>query len=173
MIRIRPARPMDSAAIAQVQVETWRDTYAGLLPDHVLLRMSEPRECLMWQRVLASADTVLVAEESGGAVVGFASGGPNRQRSLDFAGEVYTLYVHPDRQGQGLGRRLLHRQFGALKRAGHGSAMVWVLDANPARYFYEAMGGARVAERDEPLWGTVLHEAAYGWRSLPVPRGLQ
>ncbi|MGE4220484.1 MAG: N-acetyltransferase family protein [Alphaproteobacteria bacterium] len=173
MIRIRPAGPMDAGAIAHVQVETWRDTYAGILPDHVLLRMSEPRECAMWRRVLASPDIVLVAEEDSDGVIGFASAGPNRQRSLAYSGEVYTLYVLPGRQGQGLGRRLLHRQFGALKRAGHGSAVLWVLDANPARYFYEAMGGTRVAERDEPLWGTVLHEAAYGWAALPVPRGLQ
>ena len=172
MIRIRPARAEDAEDIAHVHVETWRDTYAGILPDHVLLRMSEARERAMWMRVLDGHDSVLVAEMEG-EVVGFASGGANRVPALDFAGEVYTLYVHPDYQGRGYGRRLLHRQFGALKRAGHGSALIWVLDANPARYFYEAMGGARVAERDEPVWGTVLHEAAYGWRALPVPRGLQ
>jgi hypothetical protein len=46
-----------------------------------------------------------------------------------------------------------------------------VLADNPARFFYEAMGGRRIRERDERLWGVDLHEAAYGWRDLEtIPR---
>ena len=40
MIRIRAAKRGDTKAIGRIQVETWRDAYAGLLPDKVLLRMS-------------------------------------------------------------------------------------------------------------------------------------
>jgi hypothetical protein len=44
--------------------------------------------------------------------------------------------------------------------------MVWVLAANPARFFYEAMGGARAGERLEEFAGTQLEELAYGWPDL-------
>jgi hypothetical protein len=33
---IRPARPADAPALAAVHVATWRDAYAGLLPDEFL-----------------------------------------------------------------------------------------------------------------------------------------
>src|SRR3546814_2185047 len=71
-----------------------------------------------------------------------------------------SLYVQPDHQGQGIGRRLLNGLFQALRKQRYDSATIWVLDANPSRYFYEAMGGRPVAERDEALWGVVMHEAA-------------
>ena len=99
-------------------------------------------------------------------VVGFASCGPAVSGPAGFAGEVYTLYVLPDWQERGVGRALLGACFAALRSAGLGSALIWVLADNPSRFFYEAMGGTRVGERDETLWGVVLHEAAYGWPDL-------
>jgi len=33
MLRIRAATPDDAAAIARVQVETWRAAYVGIVPD--------------------------------------------------------------------------------------------------------------------------------------------
>src|SRR3546814_18880099 len=101
--------------------------------------------------------------------VAFGSCGVTRRPELPFSGEVYTLYVQPDHQGQGIGRRLLNGLFQALRKQRYDSAIIWVLDANPSRYFYEAMGGRPVAERDEALWGVVMHEAAYGWDRLPAP----
>jgi len=57
----------------------------------------------------------------------------------------------------------------ALRGTGYESAMLWVLAGNPSRFFYEAMGGKRVAERNERLWGVVMPELAYEWRPLPRP----
>jgi len=39
---IRAATPTDAAGIAAVHVQSWRDTYAGLLPDEFLARMTSP-----------------------------------------------------------------------------------------------------------------------------------
>jgi hypothetical protein len=46
------------------------------------------------------------------------------------------------------------------------SAVIWVLAANPSRFFYETMGGKRVGEREEDMWGVKLREIAYGWLDL-------
>ena len=46
------------------------------------------------------------------------------------------------------------------------TAVIWVLADNPARFFYERMGGKRAGERDERLWGALLHEIGYGWSEL-------
>jgi ribosomal protein S18 acetylase RimI-like enzyme len=169
VIRIRAAKRGDTKAIGRIQVDTWRDAYAGLLPDKVLLRMSAEIEGGRWIRVIERKEAVVVAEDSKAGVVGFGSCGPSRLGALPFEGEVYTLYVAPGFQGKGIGRRLLRSLFVELELAGMRSALIWVLKANQSRFFYEAMGGRHVADRDERLWGSVVKESAYGWNELAVP----
>ncbi len=165
---IRPARPGDAQAISRVYVETWRSTYAGILPDRVLVGLSQSRQALIWSRAIAKrgrAEFVAVAQDPAGGVIGFASSGAAAGGPPGW-GEVYTLYVLPDHQGQGVGRGLLSALFGEFVAHGIGSALIWVLAANPFRFFYEAMGGRRIAEREERLWGTRVREVAYGWPDL-------
>jgi ribosomal protein S18 acetylase RimI-like enzyme len=169
MIELRPATPADSRAIARIHVETWRTTYAGMLPDKTLINMNIDAKAAAWRRALSAQDatgSVLIAEGEGTGPIGFASSGRNRMPVLPFAGEVQTLYVQPDWQNQGVGRRLLQGCFAALRFRGFPSAVVWVLADNPARFFYERMGGKRAGERDEQLWGIIVHEIAYGWSEI-------
>jgi len=174
MVTIRRARLGDAAAIARVEIETWRETYAGVLPDKALLGMSERRKTATWRAAIAGSKSgarVLVAECSGEGVVGFGSCGPARPSSLRHDGEVFTLYLLPDFQGRGVGRALLGALFASLAGAGMHSALIWVLDVNPSRFFYQAMGGAPVARRNEHLWGTAVRAMAYGWDDLAaLPR---
>jgi len=169
-VGLRPARPADAPAIAGIHVETWRAAYAGIVPDAYLVAMTESKQALQWNQAIRSAvapEVVLVAESSdlpGGRIVGFGSCG--RARKRPGAGEVFTLYVAPDWQGQGIGRRLLHGLLAKLKAGGLNEAQVWVLSDNPARFFYEAMGARRAAERQERFAGVRLEEAAYAWGDL-------
>lgn len=175
-LRIRGARRGDAAAIARVHVDAWRAAYAGTVPDEYLIGMTEQAQAKAWRRLLAARrrqETVLVAEVPGGveeagaaAIVGFGSCGPQRMRALLYSGEVYTLYVAPDWQGEGIGRRLLAALFRRLYENGVPDAVIWVLAANPARFFYEAMGGQRVAERQDSFAGAMLEETAYAWPDL-------
>ena len=164
--RIRRARRSDAAAIGRVHVETWQSAYAGLLPDSLLVSMSDVRQSAWWSRALADpvqAPGIFVADDDERGVVGFTSGGPARDtpERLDGAevrvGEVYTLYVEPDFQDQGLGRGLLDALFGKL------------LADNPTRFFYEALGGEPVGERTDTLGGEDVEEVAYAWRDLEAP----
>ena len=165
--RTRAAQPGDAGAIARVHVETWRDTYAGILPERRLVGMSVRSQEVMWSKALERrAEAVLVAENDPGAVVGFGTCGRSQGAGLPFAGEVFMLYVLPDHQGGGVGRELLTGLFRRLIRRGAGSALVWVLAANPSRYFYRALGGGLIAERAESFWGAQVRECAYGWPDL-------
>lgn len=169
MAIIREARAADADAIAAVHVETWHNTYAGIIPDRVLLGLSARREAGYWQHALrrpAGRFLVMAAENAAGAVVGYASGGSTRSGELPYDGEVYTLYVLPDYQGCGIGRQLLSALFARMVAAGFGSAVIWVLAENPSRFFYQAMGGTWVAVRDERFCGVMLSEMAYGWSNL-------
>lgn len=186
MLRIREARRNDAAGMARVHVESWRSAYPGLIPDSVLVSMSPQRHELQWAYALdnprdrhATLVAALDMIAGGGAaardgcgdhVLGFGSCGPVRNASLHQEGEVYTLYVQPEHQDIGIGQALLHGLFDRLLALGMDSAMVWVLADNPSRFFYEAMGGRPVAQRDVNLWGAVLGETAYAWTDLRAAR---
>jgi ribosomal protein S18 acetylase RimI-like enzyme len=182
MIRIRRASRRDATAIARVHVETWQSAYAGLLPDSMLAGMSDVRQAAWWTRLLADpgeARGVFVADDQDMGVVGFGSCGLVRDKpeGLDLAaggrairvGEVYTLYVEPDFQNMGLGRRLLDALFRQLRADGCDTAVLWMLASNPTRFFYEGMGGERVGDRIDTMAGTDVEEIAFAWRSLTVP----
>jgi ribosomal protein S18 acetylase RimI-like enzyme len=164
---IRPARLADAETIARIEIETWRTTYAGMLPDRVLLGMSERRQTASWASFLRHRpDDVRIAQTVKGSVTGFGNCGAQRDSAIDFAGEIYTLYVLPDQQGNGAGRTLLLALFSRLVAMGYGSALAWVVRANPARYFYERLGGKQVMFRPIPVGGQPVDAVAYGWRDL-------
>ncbi|MGH6932304.1 MAG: GNAT family N-acetyltransferase [Dongiaceae bacterium] len=167
-VTIRRARFGDARGIASVHVETWRTAYAGMLPDRVIVQMSVDEKAAAWRRMIEQqngAEAVLVAAH-GERVIGFANCSHAGPDMADYDGEIHMLYVTPDWQDRGIGRALLRGCFQALFDAGIDGAFLWVLADNPARFFYEAMGGQRIGERDERLWGVVMHESAYGWRHL-------
>ncbi len=171
-VSLRPAGLVDAGAIARVHVTTWRAAYAGVVPQAYLVAMSEIGQMRFWRRLLGrpqAEETILVAEveaAGGPQVVGFGSCGPSRPYGLPFRGEVFTLYVADDWQGRGIGRALLRALFDDLVARGHRDAVIWVLSANPARFFYEAVGGSAVAERREAFAGALLNETGYAWPDL-------
>jgi ribosomal protein S18 acetylase RimI-like enzyme len=173
-LSIRRALIGDARGIARVHVETWRSAYAGILPDRVMVQMSVDDKAAAWRRLIARqgrSEAIHVAIGADRMLVGFASCGPAGPGMGDYAGEIYTLYVLPDWQERGIGRALLCACFDSLAAADIDSAFLWVLADNPSRFFYEAMGGRRIGERDENLWGVSVHEIAYGWPRLsPPPR---
>ncbi|MGC2198699.1 MAG: GNAT family N-acetyltransferase [Stellaceae bacterium] len=166
-VTIRPARPSDARGIARLDVETWRTTYAGVLSSDYLVGLSERRREAGWRRViLHEPRDVRVAVDRSGAILGFGSCGPNRGDRF-FAGEVFTLYVAPDHQNQGIGRRLLIALFRRLVVTARHSAMLWVLSDNPSRFFYERLGARQVSRKALAVGGISVEAIAYGWRNLP------
>src|ERR1700730_1758773 len=166
-IAIRPARPEDARGIAKLDVETWRATYAGMVSAPLVVGLSARRRELGWHNVILREPRDLrVAVGQGDAILGFGSCGPNR-RDRRFAGEVFTLYVAPDWQNQGIGRRLLIALFRRLVATGRSSAIVWVLRDNPSRFFYERLGGRQVTYKTLAFAGSAVEAVAYGWGDLP------
>jgi GNAT superfamily N-acetyltransferase len=112
---------------------------------------------------------VFLAEDENGHVVGFASGGPNRDTALPYDAELFAIYVLQYSQRQGLGRRLLRAFAEAVAADRRRSLIVWVLEENmSARRFYESMKGAEVSRKDITIGGAKLVEVGYGWPDLAV-----
>lgn len=167
MIVYRPAQLTDTRAISEVYIDTWRSTYAGTLPDHVLVGMKSDKLSISFARALKHrTEIIMVVEHSEQGIIAMGSAGENRDSRRTYTGEVYTLYVHPDFQNEGIGETLMAHLFRALAQTGHNSAVIWVIATSPSRFFYERMGGQRTGERKETLWGTTLQEWAYGWTDL-------
>lgn len=166
---IRQARQDDAADVAQVYIDSWHDTYPGVLPNALLRAMTPKGQTARWLAAIRAQtrEKVLVADSRNG-IVGMASLGPSRDNSLGFDGEVYTLYVDPAYFGIGIGRALLKGAFGTLRRDGMESCIIWAHARNHARFFYEALGGRLVAERQAKLMGEPCPEAAYGWKTLSL-----
>ncbi|MGH7060255.1 MAG: GNAT family N-acetyltransferase [Stellaceae bacterium] len=166
-VTIRPARSADAGAIARLDVETWRTTYAGVLSTPYLVGLSERRREAGWRGVIAAEPRdVRVAADASGGILGFGSCGPARG-DRGFAGEVFTLYVGPDWQNRGIGRRLLIALFRRLVATGRNSAIIWVLRDNPSRFFYERLGGRQVVGKALPVGGSAVAAVGYGWADLP------
>ncbi len=164
---VREARIEDAADIARIHVESWKSTYPGILPDDVLLRLKNSRyEVRWWESVLGQVNSrrrVFVAEIAGEGVVGFASGGKSRDSDLSVDGEIYALYLLDHAQGQGLGKALLARLGEALHSEYGPRVGLWVVRENPARFFYEAMGGKRAAVKSDSVGGKPVAQIAYRW----------
>lgn len=172
MIAIRRARTADAPGIGAVHVASWRSTYAGVLPESVLTNLSAPDQAGYYDRIIRGGAVVHVAVASGpdataqgrGQVVGFVTG-RRRRRALAEA-EIETLYVLDDFRERGLGRQLMQAALAHLAARGCGSAFVWVLADNPSRWFYERMGGRRVADGSVEVGGMQVSQIAYRWDEI-------
>ncbi|QFP78010.1 GNAT family N-acetyltransferase [Deinococcus sp. AJ005] len=163
---IRPAIPADTPAIAHIHVTSWRETYAGLMPDDFLDRMTneetQRRREGGWERTISQKlETVLVAEQDG-VMVAFGSAGPARDHP-GYEAELMTLYALKSAQGRGLGRALFTEIVQQLRADGFQNLALWVLDANPTREWYLRQGGREAGEKTEGE----LREMRIVWDTLP------
>ncbi len=155
--------------MGELYVRVWQDVYPGVVPNDTLLAMCPDRAAERWESVILSAGArrgAVVVETPETGITAIGNYGPNRDRGLTFDGEIFTLYVEPDRAGEGIGSILLNAMFEALLDGGMGSALVWTLSLNPHRFFYEAMGGQLVARKMDRIAGMPVELSAYGWPDL-------
>jgi ribosomal protein S18 acetylase RimI-like enzyme len=173
-IGFRQAVAEDSAALGALHLASWRETYAGILPEPLLAALSADERAAMWRAVLENpglfgGGTIFVAEAEHG-IVGFGACGAQRDAGLNaqgFDGEIGAVYVLEAHQGAGVGASLMRLMAARLLDQGRTAASLWVLSDNrPARAFYERLGGVPVGEKREEQAGAVLTEVAYGWSDL-------
>lgn len=162
-IDIRRAEPEDAEAIAAVHDRAWRGAYAGIIPHRALNAMIGRRGPKWWANAISRSTTVLLLQV-GGVLAGYATVGRSRARDLSQAGEIYELYLSPEFQGIGFGRRLFDAARETLAAHGFDGLVVWVLEENePARSFYEQIGGQDAADSVEIFDNKALRKIAYVW----------
>lgn len=146
-VTLRLATPDDTDAIAEIHVAAWESSYRGIMPDEEFAKRPLERRRIQWRDWLENDEhVVLVACGRAGEIVGFAGA-----RLLDppvsgFESYLATLYLRPERKGQGLGKTLLRGIAGELLALGATNMVLRTLRRNAARAFYEKYGARLLPE---------------------------
>ena len=152
VITIRGARAGDAEAIAAVHDAAWLDAYRGIIPGRELDKMIARRGPAWWLKAIRNGSRLSVLDFDD-RIGGYASYGRNRVPALPFGGEVFELYLAPEFQGLGFGRRLFDWARKDLADHGYGSVLIWALaDNDRAVTFYQKLGG-RIVRRAEERFG--------------------
>ena len=163
VISIRAARLGDEAEIASVHDAAWREAYRGVIPGRELERMIARRGAAWWRLAIARRTPLLVLEFAD-SVVGYVSYGRNRVPSLGYSGEIFELYLAPECQGCGFGRRMFEAARKDLASHGLSSLVVWALaDNERAVGFYRRLGGRVLHRARETFGGQQRERIAFGF----------
>lgn len=167
-ITMRPAEPADASAIASVQVLSWQQAYADLIPDQYLgaLHGSLSRREAFWCESIAAGRAPVHLACMAEQVVGFIAIGPCRDDGASAVemGEVTAFYLLPPYWRTGTGRSLWAAGLQSLGEQGYRQAMLWVLSENArARRFYARAGWSPEPESERGLLigGASLREIRY------------
>ena len=164
----REATADDAPAVANVHVNSWKESFVGIVPDSFMKKLTiEKRTEAFRERFSDPSYKMYVAELAGGEVVGFVDVGPPRQDAGKYDAELYAIYLLRNFQGKGIGARLFRRVTEFLKATGKRSMYLMALEASPYRPFYEKMGGRVVSKKQILLEGMPFDALVYGWEDLP------
>jgi GNAT superfamily N-acetyltransferase len=118
-----------------VHASSWQVAYRGLVSDEFLDEI-DPQAWAQRYRQRADPQRVTLLARNDGAPVGMVSFGPDRHEPE--CGEIYTIYVLPSRQNQGIGKQLMSA---AITRLDRDVVHLWCAEGNVAsQAFYESVG---------------------------------
>ncbi|WBL13120.1 GNAT family N-acetyltransferase [Sutcliffiella sp. NC1] len=166
VFKIRRANMDDAKGISKVHVDSWKTTYANIVPKEYLKNLSYESREQLWLNNIPNGG-VYVAENSEGDIVGFSSGGKERSGKYNgFNGELYAIYILKEYQGQGVGKALITPIIDEIIGMGLHSMLVLVLNDNSSRLFYERLGGKLLDVVEVEIAGKKLSELVYGWEDI-------
>jgi ribosomal protein S18 acetylase RimI-like enzyme len=153
-----------------VQVDSYRTTYAGILPAAYLAHFTYAEQEQDWRDWITSQrDDLLYVVEARGEIVGYTLGRSQLDEDGPYDAELIALHVRRPYQRRGIGHRLVAALAEQLHARGCASLMLWVLEDNPARSFYERLGGRLIGAQDwggNVEFGIQVREMAYGWSDI-------
>ena len=170
-MKIRAAELSDAGGIAKVHVDSWRTTYKNIIPEEFLENLSYQSREELWINIIPKG-IVFVAENDEGQIVGFSSGGKERSGDYkEYQGELSSIYILKEFQGQGIGKALVKSVTKELGKSGMDTMLVFVLADNNSTLFYEAMGGKVIDKIEVEIAGKKLYELVYGWDTIDTLSG--
>ena len=164
---IRKANNSDLDGIIKVHVETWKTAYKGVVPDKYIEGFITRTQDQRWQNQLKNMikeNIFFIAENNESEIVGFAIGGLERGKNLNYEGELMGIYILKEYQRRGLGKSLTKKIVEELIEMKINTMLLWVLENNPYRVFYDTLGGKVVDKKEDE--NLKLPVVAYGYDNL-------
>ena len=90
LVQVRPPKPKDAEALADVYAEAWRGAYRGIIPHLSLERMVARRGLKWWKSALTERRPLLVLDFDG-APSGYVTFGRSRSGRSPFQGEIFGV----------------------------------------------------------------------------------
>lgn len=174
-LKFRAAQTTDAADIAAFHLRVWRAAYHDFVPEQIVKKLDFQARLTYWTTKLNTTNprqhTLLAIENT--TLVGFVCFGPPTDPAFGTPSgskaEIKHLFIDPDHQGQGIGRRLLRTAFDRLTEDGfETTALAVTKDNTSATAFYHAQGGTITDQRTNagPIWKS--QDLIFSW-DLPIP----
>lgn len=136
-MEIRPAQNEELINAAGIYCKSWKQAYRGIIPDDYLESLIPE----LWRPAFKDPGRTCLTAWANGEAAGVCCFGKGRDESLKDQGEIYSIYVPEEYQGQGTGWQLMEEAMKQLRLSGYSQASLWVLEENkPAICFYEKLG---------------------------------
>lgn len=151
MIEIRTLTPQDDlTAVGELYAYSWKHTYQRLLPQRFLDKLTHDR----WSAVLHADPGASLGMFEDGKLIGTAMLGFPREEGREGYGEIVSIHLLPEKEGQGNGRKLLEAALDGLRQQGCENACLWVMCMNThAVMFYVHMGFHPTGRMQEENYG--------------------
>jgi diamine N-acetyltransferase len=158
---IRPATSSDVSALSELAKRTWSEAFGdGVSPEDEASELEEGRSETYFDNALREK-TILVAEEDG-ALLGYVQFGEVTIPEVEVKPgdqSLNRLYVDPNLQGRGLGRRLLEAALRHSRLANASRIFLTVWDENErAVQLYESYGFRRVGTTTFAVGAEVMED---------------
>ncbi|PAE13933.1 hypothetical protein CHI02_02190 [Niallia circulans] len=147
MITVRDMNRSDVDSIREIAAVTWKKTYSEIIPEEIQAKVLNDAYSDGEMDKRLNSSLTLVAE-SKDEIIGYAF----------FSGDLYkkdiyleSLYIHPNFQGQGIGRQLLN--IGVNKFSNPWTLSLTVYKGNPNISFYEKEGFKITKENNGDFYG--------------------
>lgn len=150
---IRKATLEDTVGIARVHVNSWLETYQGIMPQSKLDALTITGSTKIWESNIANDNLLFVALVDK-EIVGFVVGGENRiyqecetNEANKCDCEMSCLYLLKKYQRYGIGKSLFETIVIELRELKYKQMAVWVAEKNKTKNFYIKMGATLIDRR--------------------------
>ena len=155
--------------IGQIYLDVMRATHRGVVPALFLNSLSIEYTLQRFEGILKGTNAFCFVAIQGDKIVGFAMGSLPDYPPDGFDGELNTIYVLPEYQHSGVGKKLFHSVVEQFKHYNNKSMFLTVFKDNlAARKWYETLDGKHIKDYLATISGQELWITIYGWSDLSV-----
>lgn len=159
-MKIRQAKHSDFNRIADIHIESWRNSYLNVLPSDFFGEKIVHTLKQHWSKVeIQDGDVVLVAEEK--EIIGFIAVWCRPTPFID------NLHVKPSQRSRNVGTALMRAAAEELVKNGNSTGFLWVFNSNVyAIRFSENLGGVQKELDIKEIFGHDVISRKMEWNDI-------